>query len=91
MRIQLHSLGHKHDLESPNKKDKTSRALLVITQNTKYLLFAGWRFDSTCIRYKTAYYHVPFYTIAVIKTPTRTTLMGRLKALHHITYNQAQP
>jgi hypothetical protein len=24
MRIQLHLLGHKHDLESPNKKDKTS-------------------------------------------------------------------
>lgn len=24
MRTQLHSLGHKHDLKSPNKKDKTS-------------------------------------------------------------------
>jgi hypothetical protein len=37
MRIQLHLLGHKHDLESQIKKTR----LLVITQNTKYLLFAG--------------------------------------------------
>jgi hypothetical protein len=33
------------------KKTRLPEALLVITQNTKYLIFAG------CIRCKTAYYH----------------------------------